>query len=145
MVSLVAVKVEGSNAFRAVEKPPPKPRGHRRKDPNTEVMTDKAPCKDCGNVLSKYSLRYSHKCPAKKKQIVVEDIAVNPPAPTPQAQPQEQPQAQPKQNRRMLDLDNLDPTHADVHNVVHRYITHLHDSYKQEKQSKYRTMLSGRI
>ena len=42
-----------------------KKRGHRLKDPNTDVLTDKTECKDCNKTVSKHTLRYSHRC-AKK-------------------------------------------------------------------------------
>ena len=42
-----------------------KKRGHRLKDPNTDVLTDKTECKDCNRTLSKHTLRYSHKCVKK--------------------------------------------------------------------------------
>ena len=55
-------------------KPPPKPKGHRRKDPNTEVLTDKTSCEDCNQTMSKHTKRYTHRCPAKKTQVKVEAI-----------------------------------------------------------------------
>ena len=56
------------------KKPPPKPKGHRLKDPNTEILTDKTNCEDCNQTISKHTKRYTHRCPAKKAQVTVEAI-----------------------------------------------------------------------
>ena len=55
----------------APSKPPPKPKGHRRKDPNAEVLTEKTNCEDCNQTISKRTKKYTHRCPAKKAQVTV--------------------------------------------------------------------------
>ena len=33
------------------KRPPPKPKGHRLKDPNKEILTDKINCEDCNQTM----------------------------------------------------------------------------------------------
>jgi hypothetical protein len=52
-----------------------KPRGHRKKDPNTVDMKTKTTCPDCNKTISIHNLNYTHKKVCKG--------ANKPPAPTP--------------------------------------------------------------
>ena len=128
-------------------KPPPKPRGHRKKDPNTEVLTDKTTCEDCNQTISKHTKRYTHKCPAKKTEVVVE--AIQAPEPEPVIEPERpaprarKAPAQPA--RRLLDLDTIDQNHPDVHYVVARYMSSMRDNYLQEKADRYKNLVRGRL
>ena len=131
-------------------KPPPKPKGHRRKDPNTEVLTEKTSCEDCNQTISKHTKRYTHKCPAKKAQVKVEaiqpvqEIEVTPAGgstdPAPEAR---KPPAQPP--RRILDLDTIDHNHPDVHSIVAKYLSSMRETMRQQKVERYRRLLAGEI
>ena len=102
------------------EKQTPKPKGHRRKDPNTEVRTEKTNCEDCNQTISKRTKRYTHRCPAKKAQLTVESIQpveeVNETPASSSTEPMPKARKQPAQPpRRLLDLDSIDHNHPDVH------------------------------
>ena len=125
-------------------KPPPKPKGHRRKDPNTEVLTDKTSCEDCNQVISKHTKRYTHKCPAKKTEVVVESIQAPEPEPVIE-QPTRARKAPAQPARRLLDLDAIDHNHPDVHYVVEKYMSSMRDNYLQEKADRYKNLVRGRM
>ena len=125
-------------------KPPPKPKGHRRKDPNTEVLTDKTSCEDCNQVISKHTKRYTHKCPAKKTEVVVESIQAPEPEPVIEQPPRTR-KAPAQPSRRLLGLDTIDHNHLDVHYVVAKYMSSMRDNYLQEKADRYKNLVRGRL
>ena len=135
------------------EKQTPKPKGHRRKDPNTEVLTEKTNCEDCNQTISKHTKRYTHKCPAKKAQVTVESIQpiqeeVSDASHTPASsstEPMPKARKQPAQPpRRRLDLDSIDHNHPDVHYVVAKYMSSMRETMHQQKVDRYRSLFSGK-
>jgi len=71
-------------------------------------------------VISKHTKRYTHKCPAKKTEVVVESIQA--PEPEPVVEHEKQPRKARKvpvqPARRLLDIVTIDHNHSDVHSVV---------------------------
>ena len=132
------------------EKRTPKPKGHWRKDPNTEVLTERTSCEDCNQTISKHTKRYTRRCPAKKAQVTVESIqpiqeieetpasSSNEPAPRARKQPAQPP-------RRLLDLDTIDHNRPDVHYVVSKYMSSMSETMHQQKVDRYRSLLSGKF
>ena len=103
------------------KKPPPKPKGHRLKDPNTEILTEKTNCEDCNQTISKRTKRYTHRRPAKKAQVTVEaiqpvqDIEEVPASSSSDPMPKAR-KPPPAPPRRLLDLDAID------HKIIQMYI-----------------------
>ena len=133
------------------EKVKPKPKGHRLKDPNKEVLTEKTNCDDCNQTISKHTKRYTHKCPAKKAQVTVEAIhepmqevvdtpasSSHEPAPKPRRAPAQPP-------RRLLDLDAIDHNDPEVHYVVSKYMSSMRETMHQQKVDRYRNLLTGKL
>ena len=135
------------------EKPPPKPKGHRKKDPNTEIMTDKTNCEDCNQTISKHTKRYTHRCPVKKAQVTVESIQpmeeVSDASQTPASsstEPMPKARKHPAQPpTRLLDLDSIDHHHPDVHYVVAKYMSSMRETMRQQKVDRYRCLLNRKI
>ena len=154
----------------AEAKEAPKPKkphyGGRKAHPNKEDLTDKTECDDCNKTISKHAKKYTHRCPAKKKDVVIEAIEERVPAPdsgsclrdteppkekaapkrTREAAPltPKEPTQQPQ--RRLLDLDQpIDHNDVNVHHVVSSYVRSLKEHQNIAKREKYKSMLAGRI
>ena len=127
-----------------------KKRGHRLKDPNTDVLTNKTACKACNRTLSKHTLRYSHKC-AKKLPKIIEEALPAAPVITEEAKNvnniiadhirQKEPQP-----RRVVDLDSaIRHDDENVKYIVQNYVQSIRQSHHNLKMQKYRNLLTGRL
>ena len=154
------------------EEPPPKPKkphyGGRKANPNKEDLTDKTECDDCNKTISKHAKKYTHRCPAKKKDasrssrdVVIEAIeevaqadsgsCLRDPAPSPKAKATPKraakettaPAAPP---RHLLDLDHpIDHNDPNIHHIVNTYVRSIKEHQNIAKREKYKSMLAGRI
>jgi hypothetical protein len=150
------------------EEPPPKPKkphyGGRKANPDKEDLTDKTECDDCNKTISKHAKKYTHRCPAKKKDasrssrdVVIEaidEVAQAEPETAPAPKAKAAPKRAPKETatapaappRRLLDLDHpIDHNDPNIHHIVNTYVRSIKEHQNIAKRDKYKSMLAGRI
>ena len=123
-----------------------KKRGHRPKNPYKMIGTERTTCPDCNKSLSKHTLAWKHKCPAK--QIKVEPIkeVVETEASSSNDAPKRIEVIKQQPSRRVLDLDaTIDHRNEDVRHVVQSYVKSIRENHHLMKQQRYKTLLTGRL
>jgi hypothetical protein len=132
---------------------PPPPAGED--EPLRPRLRDKTTCPDCNKQISMHALRYTHSrvCAAKRKQeLVLEEVGAEQPAPKAKAKAAPKVEvAKPTEPQDILreyaEIAGTQPPAAqpDKKAMVMDYIKELKQKHLQEKQQRYKTLLTGKI